>query len=64
MLRTVKIILTGKVCLPGKPSNRLREVFLKNLETKRAEIFALESETGGTGADLAKLEEDVIEPSK
>ncbi len=42
---------------------RLREIFLKSLEAKRAEIFALEAESGGTGADLAKLEEEGIEPS-
>jgi len=30
----------------------------------RAKIFTLESETGGPGADLAKLEEDGIEPSR
>ena len=39
-------------------------MFLKNLEAKRADIFALESETGGPGADLAKLEEDGMEPSR
>jgi len=39
-------------------------MFLNNLEAKRAEIFALERETGGPGADLAKLEEDGIEPSR
>ncbi|MFC2001501.1 DNA primase [Chloroflexota bacterium] len=44
-------------------TRRLRERFLKNLEARRAEIFALEVETGGTGADLAKLEEQGIEPS-
>ncbi len=43
---------------------RLREMFLKNLEAKRAEIFALERETEGPGADLAKLEEDGIEPGR
>ena len=42
---------------------RLREIFLKSSEAKRAEIFALEAESGGTGADLAKLEEEGIEPS-
>jgi DNA primase len=42
---------------------RLRERFLKNLESKRAEIFALEAEVKGTGADLVKLEAEGIEPS-
>jgi len=41
----------------------LRKNFLRNLEAKRAEILALEAESGGTGADLAKLEEEGIEPS-
>ena len=39
-------------------------MFLKNLEAKRAEIFALERETGGPEADLAKREENGIEPSR
>jgi len=42
---------------------RLRERFLKNLEAKRAEIFALEVEVKGAGADLVKLEAEGIEPS-
>ena len=42
---------------------RLREKFLRDLETKREMILALEAEAGGTGADLAKLEEEGIEPS-
>jgi DNA primase len=42
---------------------RLRERFLKNLEAKRAEIFALEAEVKGAGADLLKLEAEGIEPS-
>jgi len=41
----------------------LRKKYLQNLEAKRAEIFALEAESGGTGADLAKLEKEGIEPS-
>jgi DNA primase len=41
----------------------LRKKFLQNLEAKRAEIFALEAESMGTGADLAKLESDGMEPS-
>jgi len=42
---------------------RLREKFLRNLEAKREAIFALEAESSGTGADLAKLKEEGIEPS-
>jgi len=42
---------------------RLREKYLRSLEAKRAEILALEVELGGTGADLAKLKEEGIEPS-
>jgi len=39
---------------------RLREEFLRSLETKRAEVLALEAESGGTAAELAKLEEQGI----
>ena len=39
-------------------------MFLNNLEAKRAEIFALESEPRGPGADLTKLEEDGMEPGR
>jgi len=42
---------------------RLREKFLRSLEVKREAIFALEAESSGTGADLAKLKEEGIEPS-
>jgi hypothetical protein len=42
---------------------RLREKFLRSLETKRAEVLALEAESGGTVAELAKLEEQGIEVS-
>jgi len=42
---------------------RLREKFLRSLEAKRAEALALEAESGGTSAELAKLEEEGIEPS-
>ena len=42
---------------------RLREKYLRSLETKRAEILALEAESGGTAAELAKLEEQGIEVS-
>ncbi len=41
----------------------LRKKYLQSLEAKRAERFSLEVESGGTGADLAKLEEEGIEPS-
>ncbi|MFC1929813.1 DNA primase [Chloroflexota bacterium] len=41
----------------------LRLRFLRNLEARKAEILALEVETGGAGADLAKLEEQGIETS-
>ena len=44
-------------------NRRLKERYFKNLEAKRAEVFASEAESGGTGADLAKLEEEGIEPS-
>ncbi len=42
---------------------RLRGIYLRNLETKREAAFALEAESGGSGADLVKLEEEGIEPS-
>ncbi len=42
---------------------RLREKFLRGLEVKRAEVLALEAESGGTAAELAKLEEQGIEVS-
>jgi len=42
---------------------RLREKFLRSLEAKRAEVLALEAESGGTAAELAKLEEQGIEVS-
>ena len=41
----------------------LRKKYLQGLEAKRAEIFALEVELGGTGADLVKLKEEGIETS-
>ena len=41
----------------------LRKKFLQNLEAKRVEALTLAAEVGGTGADLAKLEEEGIEPS-
>jgi len=42
---------------------RLREKFLRSLEVKRAGVLALEAESGGTAAELAKLEEQGIEVS-
>jgi len=42
---------------------RLRERFYRSLEAKRGEILSLEAETGGTAAELAKLEEQGIESS-
>lgn len=41
----------------------LRKKYLQSLEVRRAEIFALEVELGGAGADLAKLKQEGIEPS-
>ncbi|MBA7653307.1 hypothetical protein ES703_61155 [subsurface metagenome] len=42
---------------------RLREKFLRDLEAKQAEALASEAESGGTAAELAKLEEQGIEVS-
>ena len=42
-------------------SRRLRERYLRNLEAMRAEVLASAVESGGTGADLAKLEEEGID---
>ena len=42
---------------------RLREKFLRSLEMKRAAVLALEAQSGGTAAELAKLEEQGIEVS-
>jgi DNA primase len=42
---------------------RLREKFLRGLENKREAILTLEAETGGTSAELAKLQEQGIEVS-
>ena len=39
---------------------RLREIYLRNLEAKKAEALALAAESGGTNAELAKLEEQGI----
>ena len=42
---------------------RLKERHLKSLEAKRAEVFALEAESGGAGADLTKIQEEGMEPA-
>ncbi len=42
---------------------RLCERYLKNMEARRAEVLAMEVETGGSGADLARLEKEGIKPS-
>ncbi|MFC2007161.1 DNA primase [Chloroflexota bacterium] len=42
---------------------QLRKKFLKSLEAKRAEHFAIEAASGGTVAELAKLEQEGIAPS-
>ncbi|UCH42546.1 MAG: DNA primase [Dehalococcoidales bacterium] len=44
-------------------TRRLKERFLRDLEAKREERFALEVELGGSGADLTRLEEEGIEAS-
>jgi len=44
-------------------SLRLREKFLRNLERKREQALAIEAASGGTAAELAKLEEQGIEVS-
>ncbi len=42
---------------------RLREKFLRSLEAKRGEVLALEAESGGTAAELAKLQEQGVDVS-
>ena len=42
---------------------RLREKFLRNLEIKKGAVLASEAESGGTVAELAKLQEQGIEVS-
>ena len=42
---------------------RLREKFLRNLEIKKGAVLAMEAESGGTAAELAKLQEQGIEVS-
>ncbi len=48
----------------NKYALRLREEYLRGLERKRAVALILEAEVGGTAAELAKLEEQGIEPSR
>jgi len=47
----------------AKCTLRLKEKYLRGLERKREAEYAYEAETGGSGADLTKLEEQGIEPS-
>ncbi len=42
---------------------RLKERYLRNLEARKAEILALEAESGGTDAELTKLQEQGTETS-
>jgi DNA primase len=42
----------------------LRKDYLQSQEAVRKEIFSLEVESGGTGADLARLQQEGIEPSQ
>ena len=42
----------------------LRKDYLQSREAIRKEIFALEAEAGGSGADLARLQQEGIEPSQ
>ena len=42
---------------------RLRETFLRRLEARKKEQLALEAQTGGPAAELAKLEEQGISTS-
>ena len=57
-------ILTNQIELKYADCARnLHRKYLQNLEAKRAEVFALEVESGGPGADLAKLLAEGIEPS-
>jgi DNA primase len=43
---------------------RLQEMRLKTLETRKQELLAMEAETGGTEAQLTRLEEQGLEVSK
>ena len=42
---------------------RLQEKFLRSLAAKRGEVLALEAESGGTAAELAKLQEQGLDVS-
>jgi len=42
---------------------RLKEKYLRNLEAKKGEVLALEAQSGGTAAELAKLKEQGIDVS-
>ena len=42
---------------------RMKERYLRNLEARKSEVLALEAETGGSDAELAKLKEQGIETS-
>ncbi|MFC1873771.1 DNA primase [Chloroflexota bacterium] len=44
-------------------TRNLRRKYLQKLEAQRAEIFALEVESGGSGADLAKLQAEGTDPA-
>jgi DNA primase len=44
--------------------SRLQEKRLRNLEIKKQELLAIEAETGGTPAQLAKLKEQGLEDDK
>ena len=41
----------------------LEKRYYRHFEAKRAEILAREVESSGTGADIAKLQEEGMEPS-
>jgi DNA primase len=41
----------------------LEKRYYRNFEARRAESLAMEAETGGTGADITKLQEEGMEPS-
>ncbi len=57
-------ILAGQIELKYADCARnLRRKYLQKLEAQRAEIFALAVESGGSGADLARLQEEGIDPS-
>ena len=43
---------------------RLQERWLRSLEAKKGELLAIEAETGGVAAELAKLDEQGIETSR